>query len=81
MISNTAATTSNFFTAPRPATCRVDSGDELVEAGRWEREGPALLGALVRRHQELHDFQSIIEGQSRRLLAKNARTKCRSSFS
>src|SRR3989442_12865255 len=43
---------------------------EPFDARRWEIERLALFGALVRRHQELHDLQTVVERQQRSLPAE-----------
>src|SRR5450432_1911589 len=48
--------------------------NKSIQAARRERERLALLGALVGRHQEFDDFQTVVKRQQRLFLAeKHAR--------
>src|SRR5262249_24097497 len=52
---------------PCPA---CDGRDKCVQAFRRKLDRPALLRAEIARHQELHHFKAIVEGQQRFLILK-----------
>src|SRR5690349_17879222 len=43
-------------------------GNKAVQALRRKLEGSSLFGALIARHQDAHDIETILEGQARLFL-------------
>src|SRR3954469_13688755 len=44
--------------------------NELVQPLRRKRQCPALLGALIRRHEHSHDIEAVVEGEQRLFLSE-----------
>src|SRR4030095_9687322 len=62
----------SFENQPRSRTPRTagDGRPEASQVRHGERERAFLFGALIRRHQHLHDTDAVVEGEPRRLLAE-----------